>query len=96
MVCPLVHIELKALGKKDSDAYNENIRDYRDTIPQIFWYNQFIIISNGTDSRVGGMTASLDHFADGSALTTKAETGIVSLDTTIKATCSPERVLDII
>jgi len=93
---PLVHIELKAPGKKDSDAYNENIRDYRDTIPQLFWYNQLIIISNGTDSRVGSMTASLDHFAEWKRINDEGETGIVSLDTTIKATCSPERVLDII
>jgi type I restriction enzyme R subunit len=93
---PLVHIELKAPSKKDSDAYNENIRDYRDTIPQIFWYNQFIIISNGTDSRVGSMTASLDHFGEWKRINDEGETGIVSLDTTIKATCSPERVLDII
>lgn len=93
---PLVHIELKAPGKKDSDAYTENIRDYRDTIPQIFWYNQFIIISNGTDSHVGSMTASLDHFAEWKRINDEGEAGIVSLDTTIKATCTPERVLDII
>ena len=93
---PLVHIELKAPDKKDSDAFNENIRDYRDTIPQLFWYNQFVIISNGTDTRLGSMTASLDHFGEWKRINDEGEAGIISLDTTIRATCAPERVLDII
>jgi type I restriction enzyme R subunit len=93
---PLVHIELKAPDKKDSDAYNDNLRDYRDTIPQIFWFNQFFIISNGTDSRVGSMTATLDHFTEWKRINDEGEVGIVSLDTTIKATCAPVRAMDII
>lgn len=93
---PLVHIELKAPSEKASDAYDDNLRDYRDTIPQLFWYNQFIVISNGTDTRVGSMTASLEHFAEWKRINDEGETGVVSLDTTIRATLAPERVLDII
>ncbi len=93
---PLVHIELKAPGEKASDAYRDNLRDYRDTIPQLFWYNQFIIISNGTDSRVGSMTAPLEHFAEWKRINDEGEVGVVSLDTAIRATCAPERALDII
>ena len=93
---PLVHIELKAPSEKASDAFNDNIRDYRDTIPQLFWYNQFIIISNGTDTQLGSMTASLDHFGEWKRINDEGEAGIISLDTTVRATCAPERVLDII
>ena len=93
---PLVHIELKAPDKKASDAYTDNLRDYRDTIPQLFWYNQLIIISNGTDTRVGSMTAPLEHFAEWKRINDEGEVGIVSLDTTIRATCEPTRAMDII
>lgn len=93
---PLVHIELKAPGEKASDAYNDNLRDYRDTIPQLFWYNQFIIISNGTDTKVGSTTAPLDHFGEWKRINDEGEVGIISLDTTLRATCAPVRSLDII
>ena len=93
---PLVHIELKAPSEKANDAFSDNVRDYRDTIPQLFWYNQFIIISNGTDTKVGSMTASLDHFGEWKRINDEGEAGIISLDTTLRATCAPDRILDII
>lgn len=93
---PLVHIELKAPGEKATDAFNKNIRDYRDTIPQLFWYNQFIIISNGTETKVGSVTASLDHFGEWKRINDEGEAGVISLDTTLRATCTPQRALDII
>lgn len=93
---PLIHIELKAPGEKATDAFKDNIRDYRDTIPQLFWYNQFIVISNGTDTRVGSVTAPLEHYAEWKRINDEGETGIVSLDTTLRATCEPARAIDII
>jgi type I restriction enzyme R subunit len=36
---PLVFIELKASHKKLELAYEKNLSDYKDTIPQVFWYN---------------------------------------------------------
>ena len=36
---PLVFIELKASHKSLENAYKYNLSDYRDTIPQLFWYN---------------------------------------------------------
>ncbi|HIC84954.1 MAG TPA: type I restriction endonuclease subunit R, partial [Desulfobacterales bacterium] len=37
---PLVFIELKTSHRKLINAYKENLKDYRSTIPQLFWYNQ--------------------------------------------------------
>ena len=54
---PLIFIELKAVHKRLENAYRNNLTDYKATIPQIFWYNAFIILSNGSESRVGTMTA---------------------------------------
>ena len=54
---PLVLIELKAPGVKVKRAYDENITDYKEAIPQLFWYNAFIIISNGRNLRLRGIAA---------------------------------------
>ena len=59
---PLVLIELKASHKNLRNAYQENIRDYKDTIPQLFWHNGFIIISNGIETKVGTLTSAYEHF----------------------------------
>jgi type I restriction enzyme R subunit len=61
---PLVFIELKASHRKLENAFNDNLLDYKDTIPQLFWYNALILLSNGSQSRIGSLTAALEHFAD--------------------------------
>jgi type I restriction enzyme, R subunit len=39
--------ELKASHKTSEHAYSKNLRDYRDTIPQLFTPNAMVILSNG-------------------------------------------------
>ncbi len=48
---PLLFIELKAAHVNLENAYKDNLRDYKDTIPQLFWYNAFILLSNGSDAQ---------------------------------------------
>ncbi len=93
---PLVFIELKASHKRMEHAYRNNLRDYKNAIPQIFWYNGFIILSNGSQSKIGSMTAEWEHFAEWKKINSEGEEGIVSLDTMIRGTCEPARLLDII
>jgi len=92
---PLVFIELKASHKRIENAFNDNIRDYKNTIPQIFWYNAFIIVSNGTESKIGSTSAGWEHFAEWKKINNENEKGIISLDTIIKGTCEKNRLLDI-
>jgi len=92
---PLIFIELKATHKKLKNAYDGNLTDYRDTIPKIFWYNAFIILSNGSESKIGTITADWEHFSEWKKINSEGEEGIVSLDTIIKGTCNKERFLDI-
>ena len=54
---PLVVIELKKPGVPARAAFDENLTHYRAEIPQLFWFNALLIASNGTDSRVGSLTA---------------------------------------
>src|SRR3990172_6987134 len=93
---PLVLIELKASHKNLRNAYSQNIRDYKDTIPQLFWYNAFIIISNGIESKVGTLTGAYEHFNEWKKIKDEKEVGKVSLETVIKGTCEPARLLDIV
>ena len=60
---PLVFIELKASHRKLELAYEKNLSDYLDTIPQVLWYNAVIILSNGSKARIGSMTAGFEHFS---------------------------------
>ncbi|KKT75135.1 MAG: Type I site-specific deoxyribonuclease, HsdR family [Parcubacteria group bacterium GW2011_GWB1_44_7] len=93
---PLVLIELKASHKNLRNAYSQNIRDYKDTIPQLFWYNAFIIISNGIESKVGTLTGAYEHFNEWKKIKDEKEIGKVSMETVIKGTCEPARLLDIV
>lgn len=93
---PLIFIELKAVHKKLENAYKNNLTDYKDTIPQIFWYNAFIILSNGAESRIGTITADYEHFNAWKKINSEGEEGIVSIETIIKGTCEQRRLLDIL
>ena len=93
---PLAFIELKASHKRLKDAYRKSLRDYKTTIPHIFWYNGFIILSNGSQSRIGTISSEWEHFAEWKKINSEGEEGIVSLETMIRGTCEPERLLDLI
>ena len=93
---PLVFIELKATHKHIENAFNDNITHYKAEIPQAFWYNAFIIVSNGTDAKFGTLSSKWEHFSDWKKINNEGEKGIISADTLIKGMCSPENLLDII
>jgi type I restriction enzyme R subunit len=93
---PLVFIELKASHKNLKHAYDENLRDYRDTIPHLFIPNGFIILSNGAETKVGTITSEWEYFSDWKKINSEGEEGSVSLETVIRGMCTKERLLDII
>ncbi len=59
---PLVMLELKNATVKIKSGYDENLRRYKENIPQLFWYNLFVAISNGIQTRVGSFNAPWEHF----------------------------------
>ena len=93
---PLVLMEFKRIDVNLYDAYNDNLRDYKDTIPHLFWYNAFILLSNGTDSKVGSLTASWEHFAEWKRVHSEDEPPKISLETILQALCEPQRLLDVV
>ena len=93
---PLVFIELKASHKKLELAYQKNLSDYKDTIPQVFWYNGFIILSNGSKAKIGSMTAGFEHFSEWKKIDEEKEPGLISLETMIRGTCDHRKLLDLV
>ena len=93
---PLVLIELKAAHRRLETAFTGNLRDYKDTIPQLFWPNGLIILSNGSQSRVGSVTAGWEHFAEWKKVGSEDESGRVSLETMLRGVCDPARLLDLV
>jgi type I restriction enzyme, R subunit len=93
---PLLTIELKADDVHVKHAFSDNLTDYKDTIPQLFWYNAFLMISNGSQSKIGSTTSAWEHFADWKKIDDEAEAGVISLDTMLKGTCEKSRFLDIV
>ena len=91
---PLVFFELKAHHTDLAAAYNDNLRDYKDTIPAIFHCNGFIILSNGTDAKLGTVTSPYKFFLDWKRIEEEEE-GVVSLDTILRGTCDRARLLDL-
>ena len=92
---PLVFIELKATHRRLENAYQDNLRDYKSTIPQLFWYNALVMLSNGSASRIGSLTSEWEHFSEWKRINDEGETGIVSLETMIRGTCHPPKLLDL-
>ena len=93
---PLVVMEFKRIDKNLYDAYNDNIRNYKDMIPHLFWYNALIILSNGSESRVGSLTARWEHFTEWKRVESEDEPGVVWIETILKGICDRRRLLDII
>ena len=93
---PLLFVELKASHKQIQTAFTGNLADYKDTIPQLFWFNAFIILSNGSEAKVGSITSDWGHFNDWKKINSEGEEGIISLETVLRGTCEPVRFLDIL
>ena len=93
---PLLLMEFKRIDEPVYSAYHDNLRDYKDTIPHLFWYNALIILSNGSDSRFGGVSASWEHFAEWKRVNSEEEQGASSLETMLRGLCDHGRLLDLI
>ena len=93
---PLVLIELKKPGVNVREAFDKNLADYKETIPQLFHYNAFLLVSNGVESKVGSLTAKWEHFADWKKVTRESDEPDISLNTLLRGTCEKNRLFDLI
>lgn len=92
---PLLLAEWKAPTKPLASAYNDNLRDYRDTIPRLFDGSGFVLLSNGLETVMGPSHAPFEVFAPWKRLEEGGPEDL-SLEAFLRGTCEPERFLDLI
>ena len=92
---PLLFIELKKNTVDVQDAYTNNYTDYLDTIPHLFYYNAFLILSNGTEAKVGTLGSKYEFFHEWKRLS-EQEQGSVALETMLRGICKKENFLDLL
>ena len=93
---PWVVIELKKPGVPARAAFDENLTHYKQQIPALFWSNALLIASNGTDSRVGSLTADWGRWVEWKRIEREDEPRRVSLEVMLRGTCDPTRLLDLV
>lgn len=101
---PLVFVELKNSNVKLRSAYDDNLKNYKHDIPQLFHCNAFCILSNAVESKVGSFTAGWEHFFNWLRVDNEkekvnrkeiAETA-TSLEYATSGLCQPKKLLDYI
>ena len=92
---PLLFVELKNHNVEVENAFNENYRDYLDTISQLFYHNAFIMFSNGLEARVGTIDSKWKFFHEWKRLT-ELDNGNIELPTMLRGICKKENFLDLL
>ena len=96
---PFVVVELKKPGSPARQAFDDNLTSYKhlqNGIPALFAFNAILIASNGSESRVGSLTADWDRFFEWKRIEREDEPRRVSLEVMIRGTCEPTRLLDLV
>lgn len=91
---PLLFIELKKQSVDVKDAYDCNYTDYLDTIPQLFHFNAFLMLSNGLEAKVGTLGSKYDFFHEWKRLK-EDEVGAVDLETMLLGICNKRNFMDL-
>lgn len=91
---PLLFVELKKNTVDVQNAYDDNYTDYLDTIPHLFYYNAFLMLSNGMEAKVGTLGSKFEFFHEWKRLVEEDE-GSVALETMLRGICKKENFLDL-
>lgn len=91
---PLLFIELKNVHKDIKNAYEDNLKDYKDTIPQLFNYNALVILSNGIEGKVGAITSKYEYYHDWKRIE-EDDDGNVDFEIMLNGICSKQNLMDI-
>jgi len=96
---PLVLMELKNPADENADIWKayDQIQTYKAQIPDVFEYNELLVISDGSDARLGSLSANSERFMqwrtiDGVTLDPLGEFN--ELETLIRGVLAPATLLD--
>ncbi|MDA0190667.1 MAG: type I restriction endonuclease subunit R, partial [Proteobacteria bacterium] len=96
---PLVLLELKNPADETADIWKacDQIQTYKEQIPDVFLYNEILVISDGTEARMGSLSANAERYMqwrtiDGVTLDPLGQFN--ELETLVRGVLAPERLLD--
>jgi len=92
---PLLFMEFKRTTVDVQEAYDNNYPDYLDTIPHLFYYNAFLVLSNGMEAKVGTLGSKYEFFHEWKRLS-EGDEGSVALETLLRGICKKETFLDLL
>lgn len=91
---PLLFMELKNVHRDIRVAYEQNFKDYKDTVPHLFHHNAFVVLANGVDAKIGSVTSRFEHFHEWKRLA-EDEPGVVEMETLLKGVCEKKNFMDL-
>ena len=96
---PLVLLELKNPADEKADIWKayDQIQTYKEQIPDVFQYNELLVISDGTEARLGSLSANVERFMawrtiDGVTLDPLGQFN--ELETLVRGVLAPAYLLD--
>ncbi len=96
---PLVLLELKNPADVNADLVKafDQIQTYKEQIPDVFHYNEILVISDGSQARMGSLSADIERFArwrtiDGVSVDPLGEFN--ELETLVRGVLQPAMLLD--
>ena len=95
---PLAVIELKNMADVKatvSNAYHQ-LQTYQLQIPQLFHFNELLVISDGNDTKIGAIGAGEEHFTAWKTIDGETVSAAATLDVAIKGVFEHRRFLDLI
>ncbi|MBF0611731.1 MAG: type I restriction endonuclease subunit R [Magnetococcales bacterium] len=98
---PLVVVELKNPADKDADIWQAfaQLQTYKEQIADLFQYNEILVIADGSEARLGSLTADRERFMQWRTIdgTTVDPLGQFNeLETLVRGLLSPVYLLDYI
>lgn len=96
---PLVLLELKNPADENADIWKafDQIQTYKAQIPDVFQYNEVLVISDGTEALLGSLSADAERFMawrtiDGKTIDPLGQ--FQELETLVRGVLAPEYLLD--
>ena len=97
---PLAVLELKNPADQNADIWQayQQLQTYKDEIPDLFMFNEALVVSDGLDARVGSLTANKERFMPWRVVANEHDKPLFEyfLETMVKGFFKPDLFLDYI
>ncbi len=97
---PLAVLELKNPADNNADIWSayQQLQTYKDEVPDLFMFNEALVVSDGLNARVGSLTANKERFMPWRTVSNENDKPLFEyfLETLVKGFFKPELFLDYI